>query len=192
MALLSKFLADWRFSIVQPYIKGSVLDIGCGQGRIFEQYHLLMHRYYGVEFHPQHVEKLSIRFPDAFFVAHNLDEKPIHINEQFDTILILAVVEHIWNQKTFFEGMVNHLKPTGRMVITTPTPFGNDCIHAAGSRVGLFAQSASIDHIVIYNKNRFQILADEFNLHILKYKRFQCFCNQMVVLTKNCIQADAT
>ena len=176
MALLSKFLSNWRFSLIGPYIRGNVLDIGFGQGRIFKLYRARMEKYYGVELNPKLVERLSNDFPEAVFVQHDLDNESLKIQETFDTVLMLAVVEHVWNQKLFFEEVIRHIKKDGKIIITTPTPFGNDWIHVIGSWLGLFAQSAADDHIVIYNKKRFRILAEEFNLRIIVYKRFQIFC----------------
>ena len=69
---------------------------------------------------------------------------------------MIAIIEHIWNQRFLFEQVLKNLKPSGKIVITTPTPFGNDFVHALGAKVGLFAKSAVDDHIMIYNKKRFK------------------------------------
>lgn len=76
------------------------------------------------------------------------------------------------------------LKPSGKLIVTTPTPFGNDVVHAIGGSLGLFAKSAVTDHVVIYNRRRFKILENEFNLKLTKYKQFQFFCNQLAVFEK--------
>ena len=76
------------------------------------------------------------------------------------------------------------LKPGGIVAITTPTPFGNDVIHRAGASLRLFAKSAVDDHIVIYNRKRFEILAKEVRLHLKYHNYFQGFCNQLAILEK--------
>ena len=111
-----------------------------------------------------------------------MDREPLDLDERFDVILMIAVIEHIWNQKFLFEQIIDLLAPDGKIIITTPSPFGNDVIHLLGAAMGIFAQSAVDDHIVIYNRRRFKNLAREFNLRILKYARFQFFSNQLVVL----------
>ena len=51
--------------------------------------------------------------------------------------------------------------------------------------VGLFDSKAGHDdHIVVYNKDRFRVLANELGLKIVKYKTFELRCNQMIVLAK--------
>lgn len=72
--------------------------------------------------------------------------------------MMVAVIEHIWNQKFLLDQVVNILNPSGRLIITTPSPFGNDVVHAIGANLGLFAKSAVADHIVIYNRRRFKNL----------------------------------
>ena len=56
-------------------------------------------------------------------------------------------------------------------------------MHRTGARLGLFSKVAADDHIVIYNKKRFQILASDFGLSIERYERFQFGCNQLVILS---------
>lgn len=76
------------------------------------------------------------------------------------------------------------LKPGGIIVITTPTPFGNDVVHFLGSALGLFYKSADDDHIVIYNRHRFKILANEIGLKLKHHEYFQVYCNQVAILEK--------
>jgi SAM-dependent methyltransferase len=184
MALLSNMLTGWRHKMIKPYLKGRVLDIGCGNAVILQAHHNKIERYVGVEFSPAEVEDLAERFPEATFISRDLDLKPLELDERFDVILLIAVIEHIWNQKFLFDQIVNLLSPIGKIVVTTPTPFGNDIVHPFGAAMSFFAQSAVDDHIVIYNRRRFRNLAREFDLKIELYKTFQFFCNQLAVLKK--------
>ena len=184
MAILSKMLSDWRHKMIAPYVKGRVLDIGCGNALMLQKHHKNIDHYVGVEFSSVRVTKLAERFPDADFINRDLDHDLLNIDGHFDSILLIAVIEHIWNQKFLFEQIIDLLAPGGKIIITTPTPFGNDAIHPLGAVMGIFAQSAVDDHIVIYNRRRFRNLAREFNLRLLKYARFQFFSNQLAVFEK--------
>ena len=133
---------------------------------------------------PARVSQLAGRFPGANFISRDLGRQPLAFDERFDAILLIAVIENIWNQKFLSEQVIDSLVPDGKIVVATPTPFGNDMIHPFGAVLGVFARSAVDDHIVIYNRRRFRNLAREFNLRILKYARFQFFSNQLVVLEK--------
>lgn len=184
MAKLSGMLSGWRHRMVVPYVKGRVLDIGCGNAMMLQKHHSNIDRYVGVEFSPARVERLAEQFPEATFISRDLDRQPLALDERFDTILLIAVIEHIWNQKFLFEQIIDLLHPGGKIIVTTPTPFGNDMIHPLGAAMGIFAQSAVEDHIVIYNRRRFRNLAREFALRLLVYRRFQFFSNQLVILGK--------
>jgi len=170
--------------MIRPYIYGDVLDLGCGDAFILRQFSSSINYYCGIEWSLKHIGSVLKRFPDAGIYRRNLDKDPLDLDRKYDVVLMVALIEHIWNQRFLFEQIVDHLKPGGKIVITTPTPFGNDIVHRLGAKLGLFAQSAVDDHMVIYNKVRFRNLASEFALKIEIYRTFQLFCNQLVVLKK--------
>ncbi len=62
---------------------------------------------------------------------------------------MIAVIEHLFNQKFVMDEVSNVLKPGGKVVVTTPTPFGNDVVHRVGATLGLFAKTAMND----WNRN---------------------------------------
>lgn len=184
MNLLSKSLKKTRLKKINPYIYGDVLDLGCGDGSVYKRYQHKIKTYYGIEVDKQKVKNLQKKYLQAKFYYRDLDTDLFNINQKFDTILLLAVIEHIFNQKHLFIQIKKYLKTSGQIIITTPTYFGNDIIHNYGSFLGLFDKKAHDDHIVIYNKNRFNTLCQEFNLRIKLYKKFQFHCNQLVVLKR--------
>lgn len=97
---------------------------------------------------------------------------------------MVALIEHLFNQQHVMSEVANALKPGGIIVMTTPTPFGNDVVHRLGASIGLFAKAAVDDHIVIYNHHRFRLMAKEVDLQLKSYRKFQFFCNQIAVLAR--------
>lgn len=184
MALLSKFIAKQRYTKIAPYIKGDVLDLGCGNAQVLGSYGLKISSYCGIERSAQQIEKLKQKYPGASFFQRDLDCDRFEINRKFDCVLMIALIEHLFNQKIIMDEIVQVLRPGGIVIITTPTPFGNDVVHRLGSAIGLFAKSAVDDHIVIYNRHRFKILANEIGLKLKHHKYFQVYCNQMAILEK--------
>lgn len=185
MALLTNLLIKWRYRIISQYIEGNVLDIGCGNGGIYDLFRNRIQNYYGIDYNSQKIQQLKSQTGNENFFCRDLDTEPIAIEEKFDIILMIAVIEHIWNQKFLLGQLVDMLNPSGKLIITTPSPFGNDLVHAIGANFGLFAKSAVADHIVIYNLRRFKILGNHFHLKLKQYKRFQFFCNQLAVFEKS-------
>ena len=183
MCLLSKFIRRVRTKAIGSYISDSVLDLGCGDAVTLKLFSDKIENYWGVEYGPDQVEQLKQRFPQHEFVSKNLDEETLSFPIRFDAVLLIAVIEHLFNQKHLFQQILKNLKPDGKIIITTPTPLG-DMVHRFGSKIGLFAQSADDHHIIIYNRRRFKVLADFFDLKLIKYKLFGLRCNQLVVLTR--------
>jgi len=182
MARLSKYLKHVRIAKVLACIQGSVLDIGCGDAPILD--HLgRIEVYCGVELCAELVESAARRYPEHTFLCLDMDEDRIEIEQRFDTVLMVAFIEHIYNQKHLFTEVLRHLKPDGRIVITTPTPLG-DLVHRCGTRLGFFSRAAEDQHPIIFSKRRFQVFAAQFGLEIEKYRRFQSGCNQLVVLKR--------
>jgi 2-polyprenyl-3-methyl-5-hydroxy-6-metoxy-1,4-benzoquinol methylase len=97
---------------------------------------------------------------------------------------MIALIEHLFNQKHVMNEVAAALKPKGMVLITTPTILGNDVVHRMGAAAGFFAKSAVDGHIVIYNRRRFRILAKEVGLELKHHATFQLFCNQIAILAK--------
>ena len=62
MALLSKRISGWRHKVIKPYLKGDVLDIGCGNAIVLKKYNALINHYVGIEFDQGRVNNLSASF----------------------------------------------------------------------------------------------------------------------------------
>lgn len=183
--IFTKLIRDIRTDLVAPYVEGDVLDLGCGQASYLEICGNKINRYYGIEMNKDRVKILKDKYPDQKFFYKNLDEDKLDFDVNFDTIILVAVIEHLFNQKHVMQEIIKNMKKDSKLIITTPTPFGNDIVHVLGGMIGLFSKEAVADHIVIYNKLRFKMLAKEFNLKIEKYKKFEFGCNQLVIMSKS-------
>jgi SAM-dependent methyltransferase len=185
MALLSGFIQKNRYAQIAPYIKGDVLELGCGvMSYVLTNHSSSISSYCGVERSVQQIERLRKIHPGYSFFQRDLDRNSLDLDRKFDCVLMIALIEHLFNQRFVMDEIVKVLKPGGIVVITTPTPFGNDVVHRFGAATGLFAKSAVDDHIVIYNRLRFKILAKEIGLNLKKHRYFQGYCNQMAILEK--------
>ena len=184
MALLTKYLINARMGRIAPHIRGDVLDLGCGRAEILEKYGTKLDSYCGIEYREESVQSLRNAYPEASFFSRDLDQDRLDLGRQFDCILMVALIEHIFNQKHVMDEVAKALKPGGTIVLTTPTPFGNDVVHRLGATIGLFAKAAVDDHIVIYNHHRLKMLANEIGLKLTRYYTFQLHCNQFATLTR--------
>ena len=184
MAILSVALSEARIKKISPHIKGDVLEIGCGHGQMRERFDGQISRYTGVDMCAESIEAAERAFPQDTFHLANIDDEKLPFTNEFDTVVLTAVIEHIFNLGVLGESIAQALRPGGRAVLTTPTPFGNDIVHRLGAAVGLFDRAAVDDHIVIFNRKRFEIFAGEFGLRLAEHRRFQLGCNQIAILEK--------
>jgi cyclopropane fatty-acyl-phospholipid synthase-like methyltransferase len=176
--LLSPYLRNKRINAARSYIFGRVLDIGCGTGKLASL--IPSDRYFGVDIDAESIDIAKRRFADHIFETEYPSEQ-----EKFDTVIALAVIEHINDSKVFLQLLSMYLKddPRSRIVVTSPHPF-TESIHYFGSRVGLFSRAGNEEHENLYRKNDFDKLAKQCGLHMVKYKRFLLGLNQLVICQK--------
>ncbi len=181
MGLLTKYLERKREKEVKHYIKGIILDIGCGPATAIS--YPSVKRYYGVEFKKESVLRLSEKYPSVTFYSKDLEKENIILPEKVDMVLMIAFIEHIAKYEHPIEQAILNLKKGGKIIITTPTKFGN-LVHYIGATIGLFSKEARDDHVTILSKRDFLKMARKYSLNLIKYKQFELFCNQLVILKK--------
>lgn len=182
--IFSPLLRKWRAGIAKPYLKGDILDLGCGNDGYLLTLISTDQKYIGVDENPQIISRLKNLYPDKSFLLSNLDNQDLNIKEKFDTIVMLATIEHLGNPDKLFGTIKNFLKKDGKIILTTPTPFGN-LIHKIGSRVNFFDIEAAKDHKIIYNRALFEELFAQHGFSMVLYRTFQLGCNQFCVAVPN-------
>jgi len=172
---LSPFLRNRRIKAALPYMNGNILDYGCGTGKLAE--YIPAKRYLGVD-----IDKESIDIACTNYAGHRfftLDN--FNIGEtKFDTIVSLAVIEHIKDPGSFLGLLTNSLTQNGSIVITTPHPFF-ESIHKLGSKIGIFSKAANDEHEELIDLERMKYYIKDLPLRIVSYKRFLFFANQLFV-----------
>lgn len=171
--LLSPWLREQRIKIVRPYVRGKVLDYGCGVGKIAEI--CSPDTYLGVDIDDASLKIAGEKYPGFRF------EKKSPQNEEFDTILLLAVIEHISDPGPFLKQLKMMLRPNGRIVLTTPHPSAR-WIHSLGALMGLFSGYANEEHEDLMDYYCIERCSSDVGLIILNYKRFLLGANQLFVM----------
>ena len=174
--LLSPWLRQQRISAARPYWRGRILDFGCGIGRLADL--MVPEAYVGLDtdadslsdarrLHPQH------RFASAW-----------PNDETFDTVVALAVIEHLPEPEDFLRQAAQALAPGGRIVLTTPAP-SVEWVHTAGSWLGLFSHHASEEHEHLLDRAAIMEAARAAGLRLEVFRSFLFGGNQLAVLVKS-------
>ena len=176
--LLSPYLRSKRIKAVRPYLKGRILDVGCGVGSLAK--FVSADHYWGVDIDSESLDTARLTYPH-----HNFSSELPVIETGFDSVIALAVIEHIHDQLKFLKELACRLSPeTGNQIIlTTPNPH-LDWIHTTGASVGLFSRHASEEHEKLLTYTDIKKLAAECGLASTYYYRFLLGANQLFILER--------
>lgn len=119
----------WVYSIISPYLKGDVLEIGSGIGNISS---LVISNGFTVmlsDYNSSYVELLQKRFSGNKNVKTILSIDLLHpgfenfyshLKEQSDSIILSNVIEHIADDATALKNCRFLLRPGGHLVVIAP------------------------------------------------------------------------
>lgn len=173
--LLSPLLRQQRFKAAAPYLKGRILDVGCGSGALAGL--VDSSSYLGVD-----VNETSLNRARAYFPSHSFQNSLPSVEEKFDTVVSLAVIEHVPDPLIFLGNLAQNLKhdPAARIVITTPHP-SVGWVHDVGAAIGLFSKHANEEHEELLDQSKLFDLGQRAGLVLLNYQRFLFGVNQLAV-----------
>jgi SAM-dependent methyltransferase len=75
---------------------------------------------WGIDLSADRIEKMRHL---GYNNVHVADAQTFVLEKQFDTVVAGELIEHVENPAEFLRSVANHLKPSGRLVLTTPFPF---------------------------------------------------------------------
>jgi SAM-dependent methyltransferase len=117
----------WMYQTISPYISGKILEVGSGIGNISKHFINNCRDISLSDFDDEYINVLKQRFPDNKEKIFKLDLADIyfetnfrHLNESFDSIFLLNVLEHIEDDYRAIENCKLLLKPGGRLLVLVP------------------------------------------------------------------------
>jgi len=171
-------LRSRRIQAALPFLKGRILDVGCGSGALAR--YVETKRYVGVDIDEESLAIARAQHPDHAFLPH------LPVREKFETISALAVIEHVPRPEALLTELKSMLQPgpDARIVCTTPHP-SMDWIHWIGSRIGLFSRSANDEHHELLDRRRLAAAGEAAGLKVMDYRRFLWGANQVVTYVRS-------
>ena len=155
--IIEKTLQNYRFKMLLPYLIGDVLDFGGNEGELS-------------------------KFVKGNYTLINYDHSSME-NKNFDTIVALAVIEHINISDVYkiFKQFKEKLRVDGKIFLTTPTRISKPVLEFM-ALIGILDKENIAEHKHYWNKKEIYDLADKTGFIIEKYERFQIGFNQFAVL----------
>lgn len=175
--LLSPYLRNRRLAAAKPHIEGRVLDIGCAEGHLADG--VAADRYVGVDLDDDILVEARLAHPEHRFMG--LDE--LDATERFDTVVALAVIEHVPDPADWLARWSGQLVPGGRVVVTTPYD-RYEPMHGFAAKLGLASDEAHDEHETTFNRESLDELFQTVGLKLTTYKRFLMGLNQVAVGTR--------
>jgi len=177
--LFSPWLRKKRIDAAMPFLAGKILDYGCGIGVLATN--IEPDNYLGVD-----VDKKSLAIARQRYPHHRFQSAMPAANPVFDTVVCLAVIEHVLYPELLLRELTMRLCSGSNkfLVFTTPHPAVN-WIHTAGAKVGLFSRHASDEHGDLLDRTRIEVLANQCDLKLSVYRRFLFGANQLAVFQQN-------
>jgi 2-polyprenyl-3-methyl-5-hydroxy-6-metoxy-1,4-benzoquinol methylase len=111
-----------KIQTILPELSGNetFLDIGSGYGTVTEELIKRGFKVYAVEINKKAIDILRER---GFIVYERDITKPLSINEKFDVVLLLDVLEHVFDPLFLLNEAKSVTKPEGYIIITVPLYF---------------------------------------------------------------------
>src|SRR5690606_12403366 len=104
----------------KPFVKGDLLEVGCGEGRGVEVLLSEVDSYHGLDKIQEVIDQLKGKFPKVSFEQAVIPPFHTIASDRFDTVVSCQVIEHIQDDRLFLEEIYRVLKPGGKAIISTP------------------------------------------------------------------------
>lgn len=170
---LGKVLMHWRFRAVAPEVRGRLLDLGCGTNQFVKRFDPPG---IGVDVHP---------WENVDLVVEDTARLPFE-SETFDTISIIAALNHIPNREAVLAEAYRLLTPGGRVLITMIPPGISRVWHALRKPWDADQSERGMKEGEVYGLGRkaMRRLLERVGFRVLKERHFMLGVNCITVGVK--------
>ena len=106
----------------------------------------------------------------------------------FDTVTMLAVLEHIENEKAILSEIHRVLVPNGKLVITVPSIWSQAFLEFLAYKLKIVSEAEIRDHKRYYNKKLLEsVLIDGIGFQRFNHQYFQLWMNNFCTVVKRSV-----
>ena len=129
----------------------AVLDLGCGYHATYlRALEPRLSRGVGVDFH---VSADCRTMPKLSFIEESIESAlPALPAEQFDVVLFISVLEHVWDPLAALENCYRVLRKDGVLILNVPTWYAKSVLEFSAFRLGTSPACEMDDHKMYYSK----------------------------------------
>ena len=175
------YLMNWRVRAVLPYLRGDVLDIGCGANELLTTYkaHHGECRAVGIDVYP---------WAGVDQVVPNSAVLPFD-DEAFDTVCCIAALNHIPERVRVLREARRVLRPKGHLVLTMLPPGISRVWHFLRSPWDADQHERGMEEGEIYGLTQKQMskLLGNANFVLCESYYFMCGVNRLYIAKKSAI-----
>jgi SAM-dependent methyltransferase len=102
------------------YIKGDVLEVGCGEGRGVDLIMPKAKTFTGIDKIQEVVDHLKTKFPEGIFQQMVIPPFASLNDNSYDVVVSFQVIEHIKDDLGYLKEIYRVLRPGGKALISTP------------------------------------------------------------------------
>lgn len=180
---LEPILRRMRLRRVSPHIpEGAiVLDIGCGKSAAFlKAMSPRIGQGFGVDFKVENTQ-----FGNIKTIQLKLDNHLPFKDSSFNTVTLLAVLEHIENEQQILKEAYRVLVPGGKLVITVPSVWSQPVLEFLAYKLKIVSEAEIRDHKRYYNRDRLRkVLVDQTGFQGFHHCYFQFWMNNFCTVVK--------
>ncbi|MEO8585185.1 MAG: methyltransferase [Acidobacteriota bacterium] len=182
---LTKRVTAARLAAALPHVRvtARLLDVGCGLTDLPGRFP----SYIGCDRDPDVLAAQRERFPNRDFfewdIGRGAAPAALEAKAPFEEILLLAVLEHVSEPGRVLARLSSLLMPSGRIVATTPHPFGRIPLEV-GAAVGLLSAHAHDEHEALLDRAALDEAGRSAGVSLTVYRRFLFGMNQLVVFSR--------
>jgi SAM-dependent methyltransferase len=164
-------MESWRIARVLPLIRGRLLDVGCGFNNLVRVYG----KGVGIDIFPW--VGIDVRIGDSAWLPFP--------NDAFDTVTIVAALNHIPNRAEALLAIRRVLRPTGRLIATMIGPKTGVMAHAVFGRDEHARGGLRPGEKLGMTRREVVDLFEVCGLHVVREIPFQLGLNRVFVAAQN-------
>jgi ubiquinone/menaquinone biosynthesis C-methylase UbiE len=180
--ILEKILARERWKKIAPHLppKAKVLDLGCGfDGKFLQSIEKKISSGFGIDLS---VSK-SVESQKISLLEYNINQPLPFAENEFDTVVSLANLEHLENPEQCLREIYRVLKPGGKLLLTAPSKAAKPILELL-SFLGLVSAQEIKDHKHYFDKKILVKMVKEAGFSQISHQYFQMGMNNFLSVIK--------